>query len=128
MKGSEAKFEWYFLCTTLNGWIAFTWITFLANETSTEDEAQMILMAVPYLTVSCIAVLASLARQAFFVLVTNSAGCFLATFFMISTTGGPGPPLTRFSVAYAWALLDYSFMSTKPDQATPLQRSKIRHE
>ena len=29
MKGSEAKFDWYFLCTTLNGWIAFTWITFL---------------------------------------------------------------------------------------------------
>ena len=85
MKGSEAKFDWYFLCTTLNGWIAFTWITFVANETSTEDEAQLILMAVPYLTVSCIAVLASLARQAFFVLVTNSAGCFLAAFFMVST-------------------------------------------
>ena len=84
MKGSEAKFDWYFLCTTLNGWIAFTWITFLANETSTEDEAQLILMAVPYLTVSCIAVLASLARQAFFVL-TNNAGCFLAAFFMVST-------------------------------------------
>ncbi|MFZ8977032.1 MAG: hypothetical protein ACO2Y9_08005, partial [Pseudohongiellaceae bacterium] len=61
------------------------WITFLANETSTEDEAQLILMAVSYLTVSCIAVLASLARQAFFVLVTNSAGCFLAAFFMVST-------------------------------------------
>ncbi len=53
MEGSEAKFNWYFLCTTLNGWIAFTWITFLANETSTVDEAQLILMAVPYLTVSC---------------------------------------------------------------------------
>jgi len=71
MKGSEAKFDWYFLCTTLNGWIAFTWITFLANETSTEDEAQLILMAVPYLTVSCIAVLASLARQAFFMVSTD---------------------------------------------------------
>ena len=47
MKGSEAKFDCYFLCTTLNGWIAFIWITFLANETSTEDEAQLILIAVP---------------------------------------------------------------------------------
>ena len=74
-----------FLCTRLNGWIAFTWITFLANETSTEEEAQLILMAVPNLTVSCIAVLATPARQAFFVLVTNSAGCFLAAFFMVST-------------------------------------------
>ena len=72
-------------CAPLNGWIAFTWITFLANETSTEDEAQLILMAVPYLTASCIAVLASPARLAFFVLVTNSAGCFLAAFFMVST-------------------------------------------
>ncbi len=72
-------------CAPLNGWIAFTWITFLANETSTEDEAQLILIAVPYLTASCIAVLASPARLAFFVLVTNSAGCFLAAFFMVST-------------------------------------------
>ncbi len=47
MEGSEAKFNWYFLCTTLNGWIAFTWITFLANEISTEDEAQLILMPCP---------------------------------------------------------------------------------
>ena len=85
MKGSEAKFDCYFLCTTLNGWIAFIWITFLANETSTEDEAQLILMAVPYLTVSCIAVLASLARQAFFVLVENSVGCFLTPSFIFST-------------------------------------------
>ena len=45
-------------CAPLNGWIAFTWITFLANETNTEGGAQLILMAEPYLTVSCIAVLA----------------------------------------------------------------------
>lgn len=51
MKGSEAKFVWYFLCTILNGWIAFIWLTFLANEISTEDDAQLILMAVPSLTV-----------------------------------------------------------------------------
>jgi len=42
-------------------------------------------MAVSYLRVSCIAVLASLARQAFFVLVTNSVGCFLAASFLVST-------------------------------------------
>ena len=42
-------------------------------------------MAVPYLTVSCIAVLVSLTRQAFLVLATNSAGCFMAAFFMVST-------------------------------------------
>lgn len=85
MRWSEPKFNWYLLCATLNGWIAFTWITFLANETNTEGEAQLILMADPYLTVSCIAVLASLVRQAFSLLVTSSAGFFLAAFFMVST-------------------------------------------
>ena len=42
-------------------------------------------MAVPYLTVSCITVLVSLAKQAFLVLVTNSAGRLMAAFFMVST-------------------------------------------
>ena len=42
----------------------------------------------------------------------------------LPTTSGPGQPLTRFSVAYAWVLLDYSLTSTKPDPSTSLQRSK----
>ena len=59
-------------------WLGYLHMDYLsANGTSTEDGAQLILMAVPYLTVFCIAVLASLTRQAFFLLVTNSSGCFL---------------------------------------------------
>ena len=48
-KWSDANFDWYFLCTKLNGWIDLARITFLANETGTEEGAQLILMAVHFL-------------------------------------------------------------------------------
>ncbi len=42
-KWSDANFDWYFLCTKLNGWIDLARITFLANETSTEEGSQLML-------------------------------------------------------------------------------------
>ncbi|MBQ85668.1 MAG: hypothetical protein CMQ16_04595 [Gammaproteobacteria bacterium] len=49
---SDGNFNWYFLCSKLNGWIAFTGITFLSNETNTEQVAQLTLLVVYLLWVS----------------------------------------------------------------------------
>ena len=51
-KWSDADFDWYVLCTKLCGWIELARITFLANETNTEKEGQLILIAVHFLWVS----------------------------------------------------------------------------
>ena len=79
-KWSDANFDWYFLGTKLNGEIDLARITFLANETNTEEGAQLILMAVHFVGI-CTAVLASLARQTFFLLVASRVGFFLTAFF-----------------------------------------------
>ena len=85
VKSSKSKLDLYFVSAVLFGWIAFSWITFLTNETGTSDRQFLTLMAVPYLTVSCLAILAALTRQQFFLFATATATFFLSAFFALNT-------------------------------------------
>ena len=83
-KWSDANFDWYFLCTNLNGWIGLARITFLANETNTEEGAQLIMMAAQFLWVSVLLLWLHWPDKLYFLLVASSVGFFLTAFFMIS--------------------------------------------
>ena len=85
MKTSYSRIDLYLASAVLFGWIAFSWITFLINETGTEDGQLLALMAMPYLTVSCLAILAACSRQQFFLLSTAIATFFLSVFFALNT-------------------------------------------
>lgn len=85
MKSSKSKFDLYLANAVLFGWIAFSWITFLTNETNASDGQLLTLMAMPYLTISCLTILAALTRQQFFLLATATATFFLSAFFALNT-------------------------------------------
>ncbi|MFT4863420.1 MAG: hypothetical protein ACI95C_002651 [Pseudohongiellaceae bacterium] len=67
------------------GWTAFTWITFLIRDLRPGESESTMIIGIPYLTITCIALLAAATRQSFFLLAASSAYLFLAAFFMFAT-------------------------------------------
>ncbi len=85
VKTSKFKVDLYFACTVMFGWAAFTWITFLIRDLRPGESEPTMIIGMPYLTITCIALLAAATRQSFFLLATSSAYFFLSVVFMFAT-------------------------------------------